>query len=98
MPANLENSAVATGLEKVSFHSKPKKGNPKECSSYCTIALISHTNKVMFKILQARLQQYMDQYKLVFKKAKSSRRPSISVLLTIPKPLTVWITINCGKF
>ena len=54
MPANLENSAVATGLEKVSFHS-----NPKECSNYDTIALISHASKVMLKILQARLQQYM---------------------------------------
>ena len=59
MPANLENSAVATGLEKVSFHSIPKKGNAKECSNYCTIALISHASKVMLKILQARLQQYM---------------------------------------
>ena len=45
MPANLENAAVATGLEKVSFHSNPKKGNAKECSNYCTIALISHTSK-----------------------------------------------------
>ena len=55
MPANLENSAVATGLEKVSFHS-----NLKECSNYCTVALISHTSKVMLKILQARLQQYVN--------------------------------------
>ena len=54
MPANLENSAVATGLEKVSFHSA------KECSNYHTIALISHASKVMFKILQARLQQYVN--------------------------------------
>ena len=61
MPANLENSAVATGLEKVSFHSSPKKGNAKECSNYCTVALISHASKVMLKILQARLQQYMNQ-------------------------------------
>ena len=60
MPANLENSAVATGLEKVSFHSNPKKGNAKECSNYRTIALISHASKVMLKILQARLQQYMN--------------------------------------
>ena len=60
MPANLENSAVTTGLEKVSFHSSPKKGNAKECSYYHTIALISHASKVMFKILQARLQQYMN--------------------------------------
>jgi len=55
MPTNLENSAVATGLEKVSFHSNSKKGNDKECSYYCTIALISHASKVMLKILQVRL-------------------------------------------
>ena len=64
MPANLENSAVATGLEKVTFHSSHKeilkKGNAKECSNYCTIALISHASKVILKILQARLQQYMN--------------------------------------
>ena len=60
MPTNLENSAVATGLEKVSFHLIPKKGNAKECSNYCTIALISHASKVMLKILQARLQQYVN--------------------------------------
>ena len=60
MPANLENSAVATGLEKVSFHSNPKKVNAKECSNYDTIALISHASKVMFKILQASLQQFMN--------------------------------------
>ena len=60
MSANLENSAVATGLEKVSFHSSPTKGNAKECSNYCTIALISHTSKAMLKILQARLQQYVN--------------------------------------
>ena len=60
MPAKLENSAVALGLEKVSFHSNPKKGNAKECSNYHTIALISHTSKLMVKILQARLQQYMN--------------------------------------
>ena len=60
MLANSENSAVATGLEKISFHSNPKKGNAKECSNYRTIALISHASKVMLKILQARLQQYMN--------------------------------------
>ena len=60
MPANLENSAVATGLEKVTFISIPKKGNAKECSKYYTVALISHASKVMLKILQARLQQYMN--------------------------------------
>ena len=56
MPANLENSAVATGLEKVSFIPIPKKGNDKECSHYHTIVLISHAIKVMLKILQTRLQ------------------------------------------
>ena len=56
MPANLENSAVATGLEKSVFISIPKKGNAKECSNYHTIVLISHTSEVMVKILQARLQ------------------------------------------
>ena len=60
MPANFENSAVATGLEKVSFIPIPKKGNAKECSNYHTIALISHASKVMLKILQVRLQQYMN--------------------------------------
>ena len=59
MPANLENLAVATGLEKVTFFTIPKKGNAKECSNYRTIALISHASKVMLKILQARLQQYV---------------------------------------
>ena len=61
MPANLENSAVATGLEKVSFCSNPKEGNAKECSNYRTIALISHASKVMLKVLQARLQQYVNR-------------------------------------
>ena len=60
MSANLENSAVAIGLEKVSFHSNPKKGSAKECSNSHTIALISHASKVMLKILQARLQPYLN--------------------------------------
>ena len=60
MPANLENSAVAKGLEKVSFRYNPK-GNAKECSNYSTIALISHASKDMLKILQTRLQQYLNQ-------------------------------------
>ena len=119
MPAKLENSAVATGLEKVSFIPIPKKGNAKECSNHHTFALISHASKVMFKIRQARLQQYMNyelpMFKLVLEKAEepevklptsdgslkkqeSSRKTSISALLTVPKPLTVWITTNCGKF
>ena len=97
----------------------PKKGNAKECSNYHTIALISHASKVMLRILQARLQQYVNHelpdFKLVLEKAdkpeiklptstgsskkqESSRKTSISALLTMPKPLSVWITINCGKF
>ena len=119
MPANLENSAVATGLEKSVFIPVPKKGNDKECSNYCTIVLISHTSKVMLKILQARLQQYMNHelpdvqtgfvkdrgirdqignIHLIIKKARDCRKTSISALWTMPKPLTVWITINSGKF
>ena len=61
MPANLENSAVATGLEKSVFIPIPKKGNTKECSNYRTVALISHTSKVKLKILQARLQHYINR-------------------------------------
>ena len=61
MPANLENSPMATGLERTIFIPIPKKSNTKECSNYCTIVLISHAGKVMLKILQARLQQYMNQ-------------------------------------
>ena len=97
----------------------PKKGNAKECSNYCTIALISHASKVMLKILQARLQQYVNrelpdvqaglekaeepEIKLPISAGSSrkqgcSRKASISALLTMQKPLTVWITINCGKF
>ena len=59
MPGNVENSAVATGLEKVNFHFYSKEGNAKECSNYRTIALISHASKIILKILPARLQQYM---------------------------------------
>ena len=98
----------------------PKKGNAKELSNYHKIAVISHTSKVMLKILQARLQQYVnhelsdvqagfrkdrgtrDQFAnihwIIKEKQESSRKTSISALLTMPKPLTVWITINCGKF
>ena len=60
MPANLENSAVGTGLEKISFHSNPKKGKAKECSNDRTFALISQASKVILKIRQARLQQYVN--------------------------------------
>ena len=86
----------------------PKKGNAKEGSSHCTIALISHVSKVMLKILHARLQQYVNQefpdVQAVFKKTStgSSKKQESSrktyALLTMPKPLTVWITTNCGKF
>ena len=97
----------------------PKKGNAKECSNYHTVAFISHASKVMLKILQTRLQQYVnhelpdvqagfrkgrgtrDQIGTSAgssKKQEGSRKTSISALLTMPKPLTVWITINCGKF
>ena len=61
MPAKLENSAVATGLEKDSFHSHPKERLCQECCNYHTIALISYTSKIMLKILQVRLQQYMNR-------------------------------------
>ena len=90
-----------------------KKGNAKEYSNYRTIALISHTSKVMLKILQARLQQYVKQQAGFrkgrgtrdqmptsagsSKKQESSRKRSIFALLTMPKPLTGWITINCGN-
>ena len=119
MPENLENSVVATGQKKVSFYSIPKKVNAKECSNYPTIALISHASKVILKILQARLQEYMNrelpdvqdgfrkaeepEIKLptsagLSKKQETSRKTSIFALLTMPKPLTVWVTTNSGKF
>ena len=118
MPANLENSAVATGPEKVSFHSSPK-GNARECSKYHSTVLISHASKVMLKILQARLQQHVNQElpdvqaglgraeepetKLPtsvgsWKKQESSRKTSTSASLMAPKPMAVWITVNCEKF
>ena len=95
-----------------------KKGTAKECSNYCTIALISYASKVMLKSLQARLQQYVNNFQMFkldlekaeeqeiklptsvgsWRKQESSRKTSISAFLTMPKPLTVWITINCGKF
>ena len=59
MPANLENSTVATGLEKVSFHSNPKERQCQKCSDYCTIALISHTSKVMLKILHSSVDGHL---------------------------------------
>jgi len=118
MPANLQNSAVATEWKRSVFIPIPKKGNAKECSDYCTIALISHASKVMLKILQARVQQYgnceLPDVKAGFRKGRGARdqianirwiieksrvpeKTSVSALSTMPKPLTVWITINCGK-
>ena len=100
------------------FNPIPKKGNAKECSNYYTIALISHTSKVMLKILQARFQQYVNQelpdVQAGFRKGRGTRdqianicwiiekvrefqKTLTSALLTMPKPLTVWITTNCGK-
>ena len=116
MPANLENSAVATGLEKISFIPIPKKDNAKEFSNYHTIALISHASKVTLKIPQARLQQYVNRelpnVQAGFRKGRGTRnqnanihwiiqkagefqkKTSISALLTMPKPLTLWMDHN----
>ena len=84
MTANLENSVVATGLEKVSFHS-----NPKERSNYCTIALISHTSKAMLKILQVRLQQYMNHelpdVQVGFRKGRGTRDQTANICWIIKK-------------
>ena len=101
------------------FISIPKKGNAKECSNYRTIALISLASKVILKILQARLQQYMNSELpdvqagfrkgrgtrgqisnicWIIKKAREFQKNIYFCFMTMPKPLTVWITINCGKF
>ena len=89
MSANLENSAVATGLEKVSFIPIPKKGNAKECSNYCTIALISHASKVMLKILQASLQQYVNRelpnVQADFRKGRGTRDQTANIHWIIEK-------------
>ena len=119
MPTNLKNSAVSTGLEKVSFIPVTMKGNAKECSNYHTIVLILHASKVMLKILQSRLQQYMNRelpdVQVGFRKGRGTRDQIANIcwimekarewqkniyfcLLTTTKTLTVWITINCGKF
>ena len=142
MPAYLENSGVATGLEKISFHSIPK-GNAKECSNYHTITLISHSSvqfscsvvsnslqphesqlishssKIMLKILQVRLQQYMNRELpdvqasfrtgrrtrvqianicWITKKASEFQKNIYFCITDYAKALSVWITINCGKF
>ena len=87
MPANLENSAVATGLERSVFILIPKKGCAKECSNYCTIALISHASKIMLKILQARLQQYVNHelpdVQASFRKGRGTRDQIANILWII---------------
>ena len=87
MPANLKNSAVATGLEKVSFHSNPKERQCQECSNYCTIALISHASKVM--LIQARVQQYMNcelpDVQAGFRKDKGTRDQIANICWIIEK-------------
>ena len=119
MSANLKTQRWPLDWKRSVFIPIPKKGNASECSNYCTTALISHTGKVMLKLLQARLQRYVNwerpMFKLVLEKAEepkiklptpagsskkqeSSSKTSISALLTMPKPSTVWITVNCGKF
>ena len=89
MPANLENSAVAMGLEKVVFIPIPKKGSAKECSNYWIIALISQARKVMLKILQARLQQYMNQelpyVQAGFRKGRGNRDQIANIRWVIEK-------------
>ena len=89
MPAYLENSAVATGLEKSVFIPIPKKGNAKECSTYGIIALISHASKVILKILQARLQQYMNRelpdVQAGFRKGRGTRDEIANILWIIEK-------------
>ena len=93
MPTNLENSAVATGLEKSVFLPIPKKGNAKECSNYRTIALISHASRVMLKILQARLQQYVNRelpdVPAGFRKGRGTRDQIANIC---------WIIDKAGEF
>ena len=113
------NSGHRTGKDQFLSNPKERQYQRMYCKNYCTISLISHTSKVMLRILQARLQQYVNQELLMFKldlekaeepeikfpasngslkKQENSRKPSTFALLTTPKPLTVWITTNFGKF
>ena len=105
MPANLENSAVATGLEKVNFHSNPKERQCKECSNHGTIALISHARKVTLKLLQARLQQYMNRelpgVQAGFRKGRGTRRQIANIcwiekVREPQKNIYFWF-IDCAK-
>ena len=99
MPANLENSAMATGLERSVFIPIPKKGNAKECSNYCTIALVSHTSKVMLKILQIRLQQYMNRelpdVQAGFRNGRGTRDQIANICWIIKKAREFQKNINC---
>ena len=99
MTPNFENSAVATGLEKVSFHSNPKESNAKECSNYHTTELISHASKVMLKILQARLQQYVNHQlpdvKAGFRKGRETRDQIVNICWIIKKESEFQKNIYC---
>ena len=98
MPANLENSAVPTGLEKASFHSNPKERQCPKCSNYCTIALISHASKVMLKILQARLQQCVNlelpYVQATFRKGRETRDQMANMCWIIEKAREFQKNIN----
>ena len=89
MPANLENSAVATGLEKVSFHSNPKERPCQGCSSYCTVPLLPHTRKVTLRILQLRLQQCVNwelsDVQAGFRKGRETRDQIANIYWIIEK-------------
>ena len=119
MSANLEIQRWPPDWKRSDFIPIPKKGNAKECSNYHTIALISHVSKVMLKILQAKLQQYMNRelpdvqagfrkgrgtrdqianIRWIMEKAREFQKNIYFCFIDYAKPLTVWMTINCGKF
>ena len=118
MPVVFETQLWPQNWKRSVFLPIRKKGNANECSNYCTIALISYARKVMIKILQASLQQYMNHelpdVQAGFRKGRRTRDQIVNIcwiikkarefqkktcaLLTMPKPLAVWITTNCGKF
>ena len=118
MPAIWKTQQWPQDWKKSVFIPIPNKANAKKCLNYHTTALISHASKVMLKILQAKLQQYVNpelsDVQAGFRKGRGTRdqianicwiiekarefQKNISALLTMPKPLTAWITINCGKF
>ena len=121
MSTNLENSQWSQDWKTSVFIPIPKKDNAKECSSSCTIVLISHASKVILKILQARLQPFVnwelpavitgfrkgrgtrnqiDNIPWIIGKARGFQKKKKKVLfgLTVPKPLTAWLTTDCGKF